>query len=257
FSAENAYSNRSSLFSFDSTKQAFEFKDSGNGKIPLEEDLDDDENEIMHKKLLFEHMKKLYELCVFIDYGCKLDAAQIVEIIVSIEKLMNEDERLDYNYVIKVFRNVRKHCLEILERFINKQLKAIEDTKRFVERIEYSINRAYKLEIRQIMKSGYEKIVKTMFDCLEAISKDEESLMTLEAYAKSVVRRPFGKLLDFFEGIESLLRTTSAPEEVGFRLKYSKDALKKVVSQYPGKPLKSALNINYFHIDKKRLDFVV
>ncbi|CAG8800717.1 20469_t:CDS:10, partial [Cetraspora pellucida] len=145
FSAANAYSNRSSLFSFDSTKQAFEFKDSSNGKIPLEEsfnhclrtivplivneqkfmsdffhltkkdsklsydsevflkDLDDDESEIMHKKLLLEHMEKLFnfipdELCVFIDYGCKLDAAQIVGIIVSIEKLMNEDERLDYNY---------------------------------------------------------------------------------------------------------------------------------------------------------------
>ncbi|CAG8618315.1 12708_t:CDS:10 [Gigaspora rosea] len=93
----NAYSNRSSLFSFDSTKQALEFRDNNNnsGKIPLEEsfnhclrtiiplisneqkfmadffnldkkdskssfndsevflkDLDDDEDEIMHKKLL-------------------------------------------------------------------------------------------------------------------------------------------------------------------------------------------------------------
>ncbi|CAG8793467.1 23096_t:CDS:2, partial [Cetraspora pellucida] len=53
-------------------------------------DLDDDESEMMHKKLLL----------------------QIVEIIVSIEELINEDERLDYNYVIK-----------------NEQLKAIEDTK--------------------------------------------------------------------------------------------------------------------------------
>ena len=37
------------------------------------------------------------------------------------------------------------------------------------------MNGADKLEIRQIVNSGYEKIVKTMFDCLEAISKDEES----------------------------------------------------------------------------------
>ncbi|CAG8761659.1 45201_t:CDS:10, partial [Gigaspora margarita] len=338
FSAAN--NNRSSLFSFDSTKQALEFRDNNNnsGKIPLEEsfnhclrtiiplisneqkfmadffnlakkdskssfndsevflkDLDDDENEIMHKKILYEHMEKLFnflpdELCAFIDYGCKLDAAiQIVGIIVSIEKLIQEEERPNFNYVIKVFRDVRKHCLEILDRFLNDQLKAIEDTKvtskkrkglvpfirifpRFVERIEHTMNGADKLEIRNIVNSGYEKIVKMMFDCLEAISKDEEStaddreqlnahIMTLEnmhhfyteiqtrginvlkpfmkyartsydkhleAYAKSVVRRPFGKLLEFFEGIESLLRTTSAPEEVGFRLKYSKDALKKI-----------------------------
>ncbi|CAG8637935.1 629_t:CDS:2 [Cetraspora pellucida] len=79
-------------------------------------DLDD--NEILNGFILKRAHGKtiqfiLDELCVFIDYGCKLDAAQIVGIIVSIEKLMNEDERLDYNYVIKV----------------NEQLKAIEDTK--------------------------------------------------------------------------------------------------------------------------------
>ncbi|CAG8722305.1 34551_t:CDS:10, partial [Racocetra persica] len=348
FSAANAYSNRSSLFSFDSTKQ--EFRDNGSGKIPLEEsfnhclrtivplivneqkfmadffhlakkdskssfydsevflkDLDDNESEIMHKKLLLEHMEKLFnflpdELCAFIDYGCKLDTAQIVGIIVSIEKLMHEDERLNYNYVIKVFRNVRKHCLVILERFINEQLKAIEDTKvtskkrkgivlfirifpRFVERIEHSMNGADQLEIRQIVNSGYEKIVKTMFDCLEAISKDEESpvddreqlnahIMTLENMhhfyteirtRKIMVLEPFmryarisydrhlevyAKSVEFFEGIESLLRTTSAPEEVGFRLKYSKDALKKVVSQYPGKEIKKDLNSLYKRVDK-------
>ncbi|CAG8443657.1 2576_t:CDS:10 [Dentiscutata erythropus] len=385
FSAANAHSNRSSLFSFDSTKQALEFKDNNNnsGKIPLEEsfnhclrtivplvsneqkfmadffhlakkdsksslydsegflkDLDDDESEIMHKKLLYEHMEKLFdflpdELCVFIDYGCKLDAVQIVGIIVSIEKLIQDDERPNFNYVIKVFRDVRKHCLEILERFLTDQLRAIEDTKvtskrrkgivlfirifpfdaklmfkyyyssplntqclfleqRFVERIERSTNGADDLEIRKIVNNGYERIVKTMFDCLEAISKDEEShpddreqlnahIMTLEnmhhfyteirsrkihaldpfmkyarssydkhleAYAKSVVRRPFGKLLEFFEGIESLLRTTSAPEEVGFRLKYSKDALKKVVSQYPGKEIRKDLISLYKRVDK-------
>ncbi|CAG8618334.1 12709_t:CDS:2 [Gigaspora rosea] len=152
--------------------------------------------------------------------------------------------------------------LKILDRFINDQLKAIEDTKvtskrrkgivlfirifpRFVERIEHTMNGADKLEIRNIVNSGYEKIVKMMFDCLEAISKYEESIaddreqlnahiMTL-AYAKSVVRRPFGKLLEFFEGIESLLRTTSAPEEVGFRLKYNKkrhDSLYKRVDKH-------------------------
>jgi hypothetical protein len=31
------------------------------------------------------------------------------------------------------------------------------------------------------------------------------------------------------------LRTTAAPEEVGFRLQYSKTALKKTISQLPGK----------------------
>ena len=86
----------------------------------------------------------------------------------------------------------------------------------------------------------------------------------MEAYAKAMVRRPFGKLLvciyllmfgliftftvyfinfvfmiqEFFEGIESLLRTNAAPEEVGFRIQFNKTALKKVISQYPGKEVK-------------------
>jgi hypothetical protein len=32
------------------------------------------------------------------------------------------------------------------------------------------------LEIRQIVNRAYEEIVKTMFDCLEAIAKDTESV---------------------------------------------------------------------------------
>jgi len=72
----------------------------------------------------------------------------------------------------------------------------------------------------------------------------------MEAYAKAIVRRPFGKLLEFFEGIESLLRTNTAPEEVGFRIQFNKAALKKVISQYPGKEIKKGLDSLYKRVEK-------
>lgn len=56
----------------------------------------------------------------------------------------------------------------------------------------------------------------------------------LTAYIRAVVRRPLGKLLEFFEGIDEILKTNSC-EEVGFRINYNKNALKKTVGQYPSK----------------------
>ena len=56
----------------------------------------------------------------------------------------------------------------------------------------------------------------------------------MAAYIKAVVRRPLGKLLEFFEGIDELLKTNS-PEEVGFHLNYNKASLKKMIAAYPSK----------------------
>ena len=39
----------------------------------------------------------------------------------------------------------------------------------------------------------------------------------------------------FFEGVEGLLGGGTKPEEVGFRLDYSKTELKKCIKEYPGK----------------------
>jgi hypothetical protein len=61
----------------------------------------------------------------------------------------------------------------------------------------------------------------------------------LNAYVHAVVRRPLGKVLEFFEGVEELLKTKSA-EEVGFHLNYNRQSLKKVVALYPGKEVRFA-----------------
>ncbi|CAG8495262.1 8294_t:CDS:2, partial [Funneliformis caledonium] len=286
FSAALNQSHRTSLsygynwLTSESLKPPWEFKDGGGGKLPPEEAFDhclqtivplmvNEQNFILDffhlekkkaenkkedrsiednkmKKKLTEHMEKFFsflpeELFSFVDYGCKHDNMQ-----------------------------------------------------RFVERIEHSMIEDEKLEMRRIVNRAYERIVKTMFECVEAIAKDADSpvddkeqlnahIMTLEnmhyfyseirsrriiilepfmryakssydkhmdAYARTMVRRPFGKMLEFFEGIESLLRTNAAPEEVGFRIQFNKSALKKVISQYPGKEIKKGLESLYKRVEK-------
>ncbi|CAG8549886.1 17666_t:CDS:2, partial [Racocetra fulgida] len=104
----------------------YEFRDSGSGKIPLEES--------------FNHCLRT-----------------IVPLIVNEQKFM-----ADFFHLAKKDSKSSFYESEVF-------LKDLDDNEK------HSMNGADQLEIRQIVNSGYEKIVKTMFDCLEAISKDEES----------------------------------------------------------------------------------
>ncbi|CAG8434427.1 1984_t:CDS:10 [Ambispora gerdemannii] len=253
------------------------------------------------------------ELTSFIDYGCKHDHIQSVGMLVVLDKHIYEYQKTSQEFLVKILGMVRLRCINIFEKFTNEQLRTIEETKvtskkrkgiilfiklfpRYCERIEHSMQGELvdKLEVREIVNKAYERIVKTMFDSLEAIAKDTGSLADdkeqlnvhtmmlenmhrfyteiltykisvlepyvkhakisyekhLEAYSKSVLRKPFGKLIEFFDGIDNLLKTTAAPEEVGFHLRYSKDALKKVVSQFPGKEIKRGLESSYKRVDR-------
>lgn len=44
----------------------------------------------------------------------------------------------------------------------------------------------------------------------------------------------------FFEGVEGLLAGGTKADEVGFRLDYSKNELKKCIKEYPGKEVWTA-----------------
>ncbi|KAI7886029.1 hypothetical protein K492DRAFT_156532 [Lichtheimia hyalospora FSU 10163] len=72
---------------------------------------------------------------------------------------------------------------------------------------------------------------------------------SLNSYIKVVIRRPLGKLLEFFEGVENLVHT-STPEEVQFHMNYNKTQLRKVISMYPAKEIKKSLEQLYKRVDK-------
>ncbi|KAJ3295740.1 Exocyst complex component 1 [Borealophlyctis nickersoniae] len=77
--------------------------------------------------------------------------------------------------------------------------------------------------------------------------------VNLDAYCKVVIRKPLGKLWDFFEGIDALLKTNT-PEEVSYHVQFSKTALKDVVKKYPGKEIKKGLELLYKRVVKHYTD---
>jgi hypothetical protein len=71
----------------------------------------------------------------------------------------------------------------------------------------------------------------------------------LEIYCKLAIKRPLGKLYEFFEGVEGLLKTRPA-EEINYHLQYSKQAIKALIRKYPGKEVKKALEQLYSKVEK-------
>jgi len=71
----------------------------------------------------------------------------------------------------------------------------------------------------------------------------------LSAYVKTVLRRPFSKIIDYFDGVEQLLKTT-APSEVPRNSSYSRSALKKVVKEYDAKDVRKHVDALFKRVEK-------
>ncbi|KAL1748585.1 exocyst complex component Sec3-domain-containing protein [Schizophyllum fasciatum] len=71
----------------------------------------------------------------------------------------------------------------------------------------------------------------------------------LSAYVKIVLRRPFSKIIDFFEGVERNLKTT-APAQISNMPGYGKSALKKVVKEYDAKDIRKHVDALFKRVEK-------
>jgi len=71
----------------------------------------------------------------------------------------------------------------------------------------------------------------------------------LSAYVKIVLRRPFAKIIDYFEGVERLLKTT-APTEVSKNASYNRSALKRVVKDYNVKDVRKHIDSLFKRVEK-------
>jgi len=71
----------------------------------------------------------------------------------------------------------------------------------------------------------------------------------LSAYIKIVLRRPFAKIIDYFDGVERLLKTT-APTEVSSNSNYNKSALKKVVKEFTAKDVRKHVDALFKRVEK-------
>lgn len=71
----------------------------------------------------------------------------------------------------------------------------------------------------------------------------------LNAYVKIVLRRPFSKIIDYFDGVEQMLRTM-APSEVSGGGGYSRSSLKKVVKEFDAKDVRKHVDALFKRVEK-------
>ncbi|EGG07394.1 uncharacterized protein MELLADRAFT_85837 [Melampsora larici-populina 98AG31] len=77
----------------------------------------------------------------------------------------------------------------------------------------------------------------------------EQYDQNLNLYIRLVLRRPLARLIDFFEGIQQLLRTTS-PSEISMHSQYTKSALKRAISSFDKKDLKKSIEALAKRVEK-------
>nr|KAG5705447.1 hypothetical protein BaRGS_004574 [Batillaria attramentaria] len=88
---------------------------------------------------------------------------------------------------------------------------------------------------------------------LEDARKEAKQRYTenMQAYTTNLLGRPLEKLHIFFEGVEARVAAGVKREEVGFQLAFSKQELRKVIKEYPGKEVKKTLEHLYKKVEKQ------
>lgn len=88
--------------------------------------------------------------------------------------------------------------------------------------------------------------------CLENDRKEAKHQYqeNLNAYTKDRLGRPLEKLHTFVEGVKAKMNQGVKPEEIGFQLAFSKQELRKVIKEYPGKEVKKSLDHLYKKLEK-------
>lgn len=88
--------------------------------------------------------------------------------------------------------------------------------------------------------------------CLESERKEAKQKYqdALQAYVTHYFGRPLEKLNLFFEGVQNKVAQGVKEEEVGYHLAFSKQELRKVIKEYPGKEVKRGLESLYKKVEK-------
>lgn len=104
-----------------------------------------------------------------------------------------------------------------------------------VENMHYFVAEMSQLDVGSV--SGFPKQAEAIYN------------ENLNAYVKIVLRRPFAKIIDYFDGIERLL-TTTAPTEVSKNSNYNRSSLKKVVKEFDGKDIRKHVDALFKRVEK-------
>lgn len=249
------------------------------------------------------------ELQAFTDDAIGKDRMSIVGLLATLDRGIIQAEQVSCESLHKVLAKLHLRLASKLERFVQEQIKAIEQVKLtvkkrkgvvgfirvfplFVDRVEAQLGGAEGLNIRQVVDGYYAQICGSMFDALQTISRSDVNVVggdedkgqlnhfvilienmfyfitevrkrfsldssfgslsglikraegiytdSLTSYTQFVLRRPLGRIIDFGDGLDSLLRSTPSTE-VSLHSAYSKSTFKKLVKDFGAKDTKKAV----------------
>uniref|UniRef100_A0A670YC95 Exocyst complex component 1 n=1 Tax=Pseudonaja textilis TaxID=8673 RepID=A0A670YC95_PSETE len=122
--------------------------------------------------------------------------------------------------------------------------------------VEKVANESQKTPRDVVMMENFHHIFATLsrlkISCLEAEKKEAKQQYTdyLQLYVIYSLGQPLEKLNHFFEGVEARVAQGVREEEVSYQLAFSKQELRKVIKEYPGKEVKKGLDNLYRKVDK-------
>lgn len=226
---------------------------------------------------------------------------------------MLELSESNQEFLARTLQKVHAKLLTMFGRFLDDQIRAIEDTKVKIKKrkgviafmrifpsfsafIESMLMSAEDLDVRETVNNAYVRINKTMFESLKVIARDNPTVQPgqatgdpedkealnyqillienmnhyleevesrhnpvleewqnnaqqeleehMDLYLYAVIRRPLGKLLDFLESSESLLKNLQPgqpPSTIAQRASHSRTTFKKLLSTYDSKEIRKGI----------------
>ena len=167
------------------------------------------EQDKLRAKLTYDFMTDLFSFLIqdfqnMVDWATTNDAMQGVGIMHAIEQKLSSLAETDQEFLLKTLQMLHDRLAGLFSRFLDDQIKAIEETKvkikkrkgvigfmrvfpAFAARIEEQLpydnitstphSTSYQeLEVREMVNDGYGKINKAMFESLQAIAKESPNV---------------------------------------------------------------------------------
>ncbi|PWY95552.1 hypothetical protein BO94DRAFT_562244 [Aspergillus sclerotioniger CBS 115572] len=255
-----------------------------------------------------------------VDWAIRADPLQGIGILLAIEKAISEFDDTNQDFIIHSLQKLHSRLLGLFNRFVDDQIRGIEETKvkvnkrkgvisfirvfpHFSTAVENMLSQEF-YDIRVNVNDAYDRINRAMWESLKFIAKeapgqptgaaatsgdpedkeilnyhillienmnhyieevDVRGLPVLERwrdrahqdmqehmtlYLDSVIHRPLGKLLEFIESVENLVKTGINPADIASRPSHSRSVAKKVLATYDGKEIRRGIEMLKKRVEK-------
>ncbi|KAF2110567.1 exocyst complex component Sec3-domain-containing protein [Lophiotrema nucula] len=140
------------------------------------------------------------EIQNLVEWAVKADPLQGVGILFAVDRKLSEIEDSNQDFLTRTLQKVHERLTGLFTRFVDEQIRAIEDTKvkikkrkgviafmktfpHFsvaIENMLPSADEDHQLEIRRMVDDAYQKINKAMFESLKVIAKESPAVMATQ-----------------------------------------------------------------------------